>query len=233
MSDLPNDQVKWCFYDPETKTKTADLATDEAQMTILKMRPKDINNFYFSRSDETAWKPLKLLMTSSASPFAGLALLTSMGQEKPNQPVINPKLNMKAVDRGTQDEIERTFTNSCIDNNKTLAVSFKKPTAQRIEIVFMNKQGMIFRANAVNPSQKGCLCDKVIPNHFHNTELDVVVINSAAKNKFYEKLKIGGKIAVTGNGQYLEFLFATSALRSQLVESLNFCENNSHRKKAI
>ena len=233
MGDTSNDSIKWCFYDPETKTKTANLATDEAQMTILKMRPKDINNFYFSRSDETAWKPLKILMTSSGSPFAGLALLTSMGTEKTNQPAAQLKLQMQAVDQGTQDEIERTFTNSCIDNNKTLAVSFKKPTAQIIEIVLMNKQGMIFRANAVNPTPEGCLCDKVIPNHFHNSTVDVVVINSAAKNKFFEKLKMSGKVAITGNGQYLEFIFSTSALRSQLVESLNFCENNSHRKKAI
>lgn len=226
-------QLTWCFYDPETKTKTEDLATDAAQMTLLKMRPKDINRFYFSNSNDTAWKPLKLLMTSSASPFAGLALLTSMGAEKAAQPAVNSKLKMQPVDKGMQDEIERTFTNSCIDNNKTLAVSFKKPTAHKIEIVMMNKQGMIFRANAVNATQEGTLCDKVIPNHFHNSILDVVIINSAAANKFFEKIKITGKIATTGNGQYLEFNFASDALRSQLVESLNFCENNSHRKKAI
>ncbi|MES2802119.1 MAG: hypothetical protein V4654_06475 [Bdellovibrionota bacterium] len=225
--------VKWCFYDPETKTKTADLATDEAQMTILKMRPKDINRFYFSRSDETAWKPLKLLMTSSTSPFAGLALLTTMGAEKPSQPALNPKLQMQAVDKNTQDEIERTFTNSCIDNGKTLAVSFKKPTAHKIEIVIMNKQGMIFRANAVNPAPEGTLCDKVIPTPFHNSILDVVIINSAATNKFFEKIKIMGKIVVSGNSQYLEFSFLSEALRGQLVESLNFCENNSHRKTAV
>lgn len=228
-----NQQITWCFYDPETKTKTADLATDEAQMTLLKMRPKDINRFYFSRSDDTAWKPLKLLMTSSASPFAGLALLTTMGAEKAAQPAVNPKLKMQPVDKGMQDEIERTFTNSCIDNNKTLAVSFKKPTAHKIEIVIMNKQGMIFRSNAVNATQEGTLCDKVIPNHFHNSLLDVVVINSAATNKFFEKIKLTGKVLTTGNGQYLEFNFASDALRSQLVESLNYCENNSHRKKAI
>lgn len=228
-----SEQVRWCFYDPETKTKTADLATDEAQMTILKMRPKDINRFYFSRSDETAWKPLKLLMTSSASPFAGLALLTSMGAEKAAQPAVNPKLQMQAVDQGMQDEIERTFTNSCIDNTKTLAVNFKQPMAHKIEIVIMNKQGMIFRANAANPTQEGTLCDRVIPNHFHNSLLDIVIINSAATNKFFEKIKITGKISANGNSQYLEFHFSSDALRSQLVESLNFCENNSHRKKAI
>jgi len=231
------EQVKWCFYDPETKTKTADLATDEAQMTILKMRPKDINRFYFSRSNDSAWKPLKLLMTSSASPFAGLALLTSMGAEKAAQPVMNPKLKMQPVNKSTQDEIERTFTNSCIGNNKTLAVSFTKPAAHKIEIVIMNKQGMILRSNAVNPTQEGTLSDKIIPNHFHNTILDVVIINSAATNKFFEKIKITGKISTTGNGQYLEFSFGSSpasdALRSQLIESLNFCENNSHRKKII
>ena len=231
MGSTTGDQVKWCFYDPETKTKTADLATDEAQMTILKMRPKDINSFYFSRSDETSWKPLKLLMTSSASPFAGLAMLTSMG--KTNAQGKNPALKMKAVDQNTQDEIERTYTNSCIDQNKTLTAQFTKPTAQKIEIVLMNKQGMIFRANAVNPTPEGCLCDKVIPNHFHNNQLDVVVINSIAKNKFFEKLKINGVIVTTGNGQYLEFKFASETIRSQLIESLNFCENNSHRKKAV
>lgn len=92
-----SDSVKWCFYDPQTKTKTADLATDEAQMTILKMRPKDINSFYFSRSDESNWKPLKMLMTSSASPFAGLALL-AIGTDKTDSSQVNSKLKMQPVE---------------------------------------------------------------------------------------------------------------------------------------
>lgn len=112
-----NEQVKWCLYDPETKTKTADLATDEAQMTILKMQP---------------------------------------------------------VDQDTQDEIERTFTNSCIDAQKTLAATH-------------------FKAVAVNPTPEGSLCDKIIPTHFHNSLVEVVIINSAATNKYFEKIKISGK----------------------------------------
>ncbi len=228
-----NEQVKWCFYDPATKTKTADLATDEAQMTILKMRPKDINSFYFSRSDESSWKPLKMLMTSSASPFSGLALLTNMS-DKAEQAKVNTKLKMQPVDQDTQDEIERTFTNSCIDAQKTLAASnFKKPTAKTIDLVLMNKQGMIFRASAVNPTPEGSLCDKVIPTHFHNSVLEVVIINSQATNKYFEKIKISGKVVTTGNGQYLEFICSSRALRGQLIESLNFCENHSHRKTAV
>lgn len=228
-----NEQVKWCFYDPATKTKTADLATDEAQMTILKMRPKDINSFYFSRSDESSWKPLKMLMTSSASPFSGLALLTNMS-DKAEQAKVNTKLKMQPVDQDTQDEIERTFTNSCIDAQKTLAASnFKKPTAKTIDLVLMNKQGMIFRASAVNPTPEGSLCDKVIPTHFHNSVLEVVIINSQATNKYFEKIKISGKVVTTGNGQYLEFICSSQALRGQLIESLNFCENHSHRKTAV
>lgn len=228
-----SEQVKWCFYDPETKTKTADLATDEAQMTILKMRPKDINRFYFSRSDETSWKPLKMLMTSSASPFAGLALLTNT-TDKAESTAVNPKIKMQAVDQNTQDEIERTFTNSCISTQKTLAVAnFKKPNTKTIDLVLMNKHGMIFRATAVNPTPEGSLCDKVIPTHFHNTVVDLVIINSAATNKYFEKIKISAKVLTTGNGQYLEFIFSSPALRGQLIESLNFCENHSHRKKAV
>ena len=181
-----SEQVKWCFYDPETKTKSAALATDEAQMTIMKMRPKDINRFYFSRSDETSWKPLKMLMSSSASPFAGLALLTNT-TDKSEIAAVNSKLNMRAIDKDAQDEIERTFTNSCIDAQRTLAAKdFKKPKTKSIDLVLMNKHGMIFRAAAVNPSHEGSLCDKVIPNHFHNTVLDVVVINAAAVNKYFE-----------------------------------------------
>lgn len=229
-----SEQVKWCFYDPETKTKTADLATDEAQMTILKMRPKDINSFYFSRSDESSWKPLKMLMTSSASPFAGLALLTNMSDQAEKANKTNVKLKMQPVDQDTQDEIERTFTNSCIDAQKTLAVTnFKKPQAKTLDLVLMNKQGMIFRAAAVNPTAEGSLCDKLIPTHFHNSVVEVVIINSAATNKFFEKIKINGKVVTTGNGQYLEFICSSPALRGQLIESLNFCENHSHRKTAV
>lgn len=228
-----SESVKWCFYDPQTKTKTADLVTDEAQMTILKMRPKDINSFYFSRSDESNWKPLKMLMTSSASPFAGLALLTA-GTDKTDNSPVNSKLKMQPVDQNSQDEIERTFTNSCIDAQKTLAATqYKKPEAKSIEFVLMNKQGMIFRASAVNPTPEGSLCSKVVPTQFHNSIIEVVVINSAAVNKYFEKIKLSGKIQVTGNGQYLEFIFSTPALRGQLIESLNFCENHSHRKKAV
>lgn len=226
-------QVKWCFYDPETKTKTADLATDEAQMAILKMRPKDINSFYFSHTGDSAWKPLKMLMTSSASPFAGLALLTDM-TDKTSQSQANSKLKMQPVDQDTQDEIERTFTNSCIDAQKTLAVAnFKKPSTKSIDLVLMNTQGMIFRAGAVNPTPEGSLCDKVIPIHFHSGLVDVVIINSAATNKYFEKIKINAKVLTTGNGQYLEFIFSSQALRGQLIESLNFCENHSHRKKVV
>lgn len=228
-----SESVKWCFYDPQTKTKTAELATEEAQMTILKMRPKDINSFYFSRSDEANWKPLKMLMASSTSPFAGLALLTS-GTDRADHNSASSELKMQPVDQASQDDIERTFTNSCIDAQKTLAVTqYKKPTTKSIEFVLMNKQGMIFRAAAVNPTPEGSLCAKVIPTQFHNSVVDVVVINAAAVNKYFEKIKVSGKIQTTGNGQYLEFIFSTPALRGQLIESLNFCENHSHRKKAV
>lgn len=226
------DTGKWCFYDPETKTKTADLATDEAQMTILQMRPKDINRFYYSRSGENSWKPLKMLMTSSASPFAGLAMLTS-GSDKSESPAVNPKLKMQSVDKSIQDEIERTFTNSCIDAQKTLAVEFKKPSTKSIDLVLMNKQGMIFRASAVNPSPEGSLCDKIIPAQFLNTAVDIVVVNPKAVNKYFEKIKIHGKVSTSSNAQYIEFSFSSDAVRSQLIESLNFCENHSHRKTAI
>lgn len=231
MNNTTNNQIKWCFYDPETKTKTADLATDEAQMTLLKMRPKDINTFYFSRSDEISWKPLKLLMTSSGSPFSGLALLTSMA--KPNAQGPNPSLKMNTVDQKTQDEIESTFTNSCLDQNKTLIANFSKPVANKIEVVIMNRQGMIFRAHAVNPTHQGCLCDKNIPLDFKKDQFDVVIINSAAKNKFFEKIKIKGQITTSDNKEYLEFIYPSAQLKSQLIESLNFNENNSHRKNAV
>lgn len=227
-----NEQVKWCFYDPETKTKTADLPTDEAQMTVLQMRPKDINRFYYSKSGENSWKPLKMLMSSSASPFAGLALFSTTAN-KCEQPPVNSKLKMQAVDKNIQDEIERTFTNSCIDAQKTLAVNFKKPSTKAIDLVLMNKQGIIFRSAAVNPTIEGSLCDKEIPPHFQNSIVDVVVINLSASNKFFEKIKINAKVLTTAQGQYIEFIFSSDAIRGQLVESLNFCENHSHRKTAV
>lgn len=227
-----NEQVKWCFYDPETKTKTADLVTEEAQMTILKMRPKDINRFYYSRSGENSWKPLKMLMSSSSSPFAGLTMLTAM-TDQADKSTVNSNLKMQAVDKDAQDEIERTFTNSCIDAQKTIAVHFNKPAAKTIDLVLMNSRGMIFKASAVNPTPQGCQSDKEIPSHFLNTTIDIVVVNSAATNKYFEKIMISGKVVTKPQGQYLEFTFASEAQRSQLIESLNFCENHSHRKTAV
>lgn len=227
-----NEQVRWCFYDPETKAKTADLPTDEAQMTILKMRPKDINRLYYSRSGEHSWKPLKLLLSSSASPFAGLTMLTAMTNQADHS-VANANLQMQPVDKNTQDEIERTFTNSCIDTQKTLTAHFNKPTPQTIDLVLMNSRGMIFKTTAVNPSAQGTQCDKEIPPQFQNTMLDIVVINSIATNKFFEKIMIQGKVIHKSKIQYLEFSFSSESIRSQLIASLNFCENHSHHKKVI
>lgn len=229
---MMNEQVMWCFYDPETKTKTAELPTDEAQMTVLQMRPKDINRFYYCKSGENSWKPLKLLMSSSTSPFAGLSLFTNTTKQS-EQLSIHTKLKMKAVDQTAQEEIERTFTNSCIDTQKTLAVKFTQPKLKTIDLVLMNKQGITFRTSAVNPTIEGTFCKKELPLHFQNSVIEVVILNTSATNKFFEKIKVMGKVLKINERQYIEFIFSSEAIRGQLVESLNFCENQSHRKPVV
>lgn len=225
-------EIKWRFYDPETKMKTADMTLEEAQMSILKMRAIDINKFYFSRGDINEWRPLKQLMAAHTSPFAGLAMLGNL--DKASHTAVNTQLKMHAVDEKTREEIERTFTNSCIDQNQTLAdVDFTRPASLPIEYVLMTKQGHLFRTAAKDPTTDGSYCEKLLPLEFQTGIFDIVMINLAAANQYFSKLKFKGKVAYQGNGLFIEFILSDKSQRSQIIESINYCQHDSHRKKVI
>jgi hypothetical protein len=203
--------IKWCFYDPESKTKSADLSTDEAQMTILQMRPKDIDRLYFIRTGTSNWRPLRQLVASDASPFAGLTLLAAAEAGK-------EKIKMQQVDPNTQDDIERTFTSSNIDYNRTLAADFEKPKKRKIELVLMNKKGNIYRVDAHDADPRGVVTSKPLPPDFENITFDMVVIGPKSKTK------VSGKLIADSQRHKIEFIFRTENERSSLIESLN-CEN--------
>lgn len=239
------EDLKWCFYDPESKMKTDVLSTDEAQMVILKMRVRDMNKFYVWRADWSAWKPLNQFMSSAKSPFSSLTMLTAIPTPAPHEPVVNPKIKMISVDLETQAEIEKTFSNVSLGENSDETVTVATPNfkniaktnsskndGQKIELVLMTKKGHVLRSIAKDISLSGSYCEKYIPSEFHENNFEVVIINTLSKDPHISKLKLNAQITIVKNSPFVQFVFKKDEEKNLLNQSLSFYLRELEKIKA-
>lgn len=118
-------KTQWSFYDPESKMKTEVMSLDAAQMTILKMRTKDVNRFLAWCSEWTNWRKLSEYIAEENSEFAGLTVMMKMAPAVEDDALINKNLKLQTVDEKTQKEIESSYS----------AVQLKE---QKLSEVFQN-----------------------------------------------------------------------------------------------
>lgn len=198
--------TKWYFYDPETKQKTKGLTLEEAQMTLLSFRPKELQRTLYSRSDNDQWLPLNQIINSATSPFAGLGILASA-----NEP-------------------EQKKTNAYSNSSEETIIVPKKTQKMSLELVIMNSTGQIIRTAAKNPTIEGSFIEMNIPADFYNSLVDIVILNHKVPNQSFSKIKLKAQIINKDSSPYVIFKLNHPEQKSALVESLNICENHSHQK---
>lgn len=76
------DKKLWVFYDSIAKIQSNPLSRDEAQSTILKIRPQSIDRFYVWTQGWQNWQPLKSYLESDQKVFVSTFTISRSNDEK-------------------------------------------------------------------------------------------------------------------------------------------------------
>ncbi len=113
--------VLWVFYDSLSKIQSTPVSTEEAQTTILKMGPQQIDRFYIWTTGWNNWQQLKAYLESDQKKFVSTFTVSN---SKPNEETITATI--KCI-------LEKT--NSIGENENSLSFSsihLKEDTISRI-----------------------------------------------------------------------------------------------------
>ena len=97
----------WVLYDPKLKAQTEKLSQEEAQMSLMKMRTREVNDFLIWKSDWQKWRRLKEFIDSSESPFMKTFMHVKKGEESESKA---SSLKLKPVDPDTENNIKSSFS---------------------------------------------------------------------------------------------------------------------------
>lgn len=143
MSNLIN---KWIFYDSYSKTQSQEYSTEEAQITLIKMRDLDINRFFIWTVGWEKWQPLKAYLETDQKYFANPFLIKKQQEEtikqtdtiqpKNSEPIentISKHFSKVSLDEETMAKYQQTFANKSFDaedlsllTQKRSQISFEK-----------------------------------------------------------------------------------------------------------
>lgn len=78
---MTTNKVLWVFYDSISKIQSNPLSTDEAQSTIIKIRPNSINRFFIWTQGWQNWQPLKSYLESDQKNFVSTFTVSKSNEE--------------------------------------------------------------------------------------------------------------------------------------------------------
>lgn len=93
-----SEKVLWVFYDSIAKIQSNPLTTNEAQSTILKIRPQSVDRFFIWTQGWQNWQPLRTYLESDQKNFVSTFTVSRSNEE-----------TMRAVAR---EILENTHTNT-------------------------------------------------------------------------------------------------------------------------
>lgn len=94
---MPNN-VFWVFYDSFSKIQSDFMSTADAQTSILKMRPEEVDRFLIWSEGWQNWQPLKTYLESDQKNFVSTFTV----------PLPAPKTELETVKAAIKDVIEKT-----------------------------------------------------------------------------------------------------------------------------
>lgn len=97
-----SDTIFWVFYDTFAKIQSNFMSTPDAQSSILKMRPQDVERFLIWTAGWQNWQPLRAYLESDQKNFVSTFTISKSGE-------INGEDNAKAV---IKEFLENTHTNT-------------------------------------------------------------------------------------------------------------------------
>ncbi|MBC7741056.1 MAG: hypothetical protein H7061_02585 [Bdellovibrionaceae bacterium] len=243
---MPDNQ-KWVFYDSLAKTQSNPMSTEEAQMALFKMRPRDFDRFYIWTAGWKEWQPLSLYLTTDQNFFVTTftvqneetvkAKIRDVLEVKPNSG--EPSLSFSSIrlDEDTAanpNDIYRQYDGDEIswENIQKPAIDFsklkkKKADARdtrhelKIEIILISPKGKSFRSKSKNISLSGSLLEDNIPFDYYGITFDIVVVNKDSSDPARSRLSLQGQTVGDGLTQRLQFYNITEEKKAVLQRLLS------------
>ena len=119
-----SDSIFWVFYDSFAKIQSNFMATSDAQASILKMRPQDVERFLIWTAGWQNWQPLKSYLESDQKNFVSTFTVSAKNGKT--------EATVKAMIR---DVLEHTQTSAHTRTNSHTQASFRVKKSKKDDTV--------------------------------------------------------------------------------------------------
>lgn len=114
-----SNNIKWIFYDSYSKTQSNPISTEEAQMAIFKMRPKDAERFYLWTQGWQEWHSLTAYLQSGQNFFVSSFTIPKTNDDTLKATIRDVLESAPTTNKLLHDEFTKSF--SAINLNETMS----------------------------------------------------------------------------------------------------------------
>lgn len=108
---------KWIFYDSLSKTQSNPITADEAQMAILKMKPKEWRRFFLWTTGWDSWQPLELFLKSDQTFFITEFMARPADDKTLKHSNMRDVLELNKVSQKAHKEITKSYSSVAFDED--------------------------------------------------------------------------------------------------------------------
>lgn len=232
----------WFVLDSMTKIQSQPLTDEQLQISVMRMKDKDLDRFFIWTESWDKWVPLRSFIHNNEKIFLNVVDIISQ-VEKQNEETITQ--SMTSV--GTLKEGKDALNNNSQELNKDLNMdefsvqpielsndlNFKKLNKKseyknrstrhelKIEILLISKMGKTFRSYSQNISLTGSLLEDNIPFDYYGENFDVVVVNRHARDNTNSRVQVKGITVGDGVSRRIQFQAMSDQTKNKLLLLLN------------
>lgn len=81
-----------------------------------------------------------------------------------------------------------------------------KEDRYKIELLLVHPKGNMFRSTARDISLSGTFSERIIPDEFHHSPFDLIIINNIVTENQYKRLTVKARVVITDSSIYLEYV---------------------------
>ncbi|AGH95304.1 hypothetical protein [Pseudobdellovibrio exovorus] len=91
----------------------------------------------------------------------------------------------------------------------------------KIELLLVSPKGTMFRSIAKNISLSGTFSERIVPDEFHHSPFDLIIINSIGTEDKTKRITLKAKVIITDSSIYLEYINPSEDQKAALRTTLD------------
>lgn len=122
----------------------------------------------------------------------------------------------------TESDVKSTVSFKGLDSKTAFGKSKSEQDKYKIELLLIHPKGTMFRTIARDISLSGTFAEKIVPDEFHHTVFDLVIINNFIPDAQYKRLNLKAKVQITDSAVYLQYNGVTDPQKQSLRSILEY-----------